>query len=259
MLRLQPNQLTPKHRDLFKLDVPAGLLCFGVLDGNTAGIIFTDSADTPTWAVVREAAFGTLFPAGSVTKTILTTLVDEFRQQGDTLIGLWLDDPLLAILPDAPQYDGRVLDFTHRTIGNGLDSILNNVPDSCIVREMDADLHRQSLWYADRLQLHGSIERILEKEIAFALLLNGVLVSEASAGQVANGVLNMGTITHEAHRSKGYSTYISAYCIRECEKRGWQTYWNCNTANLPSVAIARKLGYQSEREYRLFGWFPSAG
>jgi GNAT superfamily N-acetyltransferase len=255
MIRATWQQISTAHRDLFKVDIPAGLRCQGVLNGITPGTIFTDSLEQPTWAVIREATFGTLYPAGQVTKAILTTLVDEFRQQGDTLIGFWLDAKVDDLLPDVPQYEGRVLDFTNHP--SNLDDLLQHVPEGCEVRPLDADLHQQSPWYVDRLAVQGSIEAILAHEIAFGLVRDSLLVSEASAGKIDNAVVELGTVTHEVHRGKGYSTYISAYCIRECEQHGLQTYWNCNTANLPSVAVARKLGYQSEREYRLFGWFPT--
>jgi hypothetical protein len=257
MLRATWEQISSSHRDLFNVDMPAALRCQGVLHGLNRGIIVTDNLETPTWAVVRESTFGTLYPAGMVTKAILSSLVEDYRQQGDTCIGFWLDDKIIELLPDAPQYDGRVLDFINRPVGTGLDDLLQQVPRGCEVRALDADLHKQSPWYRDRLAAQGSMEAILANEIAFGLVRDGILVSEASAGKIDTNIVELGTITLDVYRGEGYATYISAYCIRECEKRGLQTYWNCNTANLPSVAVARKLGYQSEREYRLFCWFPN--
>ena len=46
-----------------------------------------------------------------------------------------------------------------------------------------------------------------------------------------------------------------AHLIRDCEARGYQTYWNCARQNLASAAVARKLGYRTEKEYRLLAWF----
>lgn len=256
MIQIAANHISAAVRALFgECDFPAGVRCRGVLEGYNTGIIYTDHPETPTWAVMHEDAFGTLYPVGAVSKSILTALVEEWQQKGDALIGLWPDDPLSATLPDAPQYEGVVIDYTDRPVGKGLDSFLSAIPEGCAVRPLDADLHKQSPWYKDRINQHGSVEVLLEKEIGFGLVRDGTLLSEASAGPVAQGVVEMGTITLEPYRGKGYATVVCAYAIRECERRGLQTYWNCNRDNQPSVALGKKLGYQSAREYLLFGWF----
>jgi GNAT superfamily N-acetyltransferase len=256
MIQIVPEQSSSALRALFgSFDLPAGVRCRGVLEGYSPGTIYTDDAARPTWAVLSENSFGTLYPVGAVDKNILTALVAEWRQKGDTLIGLWPGDPLRAALPDAPQYEGMVIDYTDRPVGQGLDALLSAVPAGCEIRPMDAELHSQSPWYEDRIKAHGSIGTLLEKEIGFALVRDGALLSEATAGPVAAGMMEMGTITLEPCRGRGYATVVCAHTIRECEARGLQTYWNCNRDNQPSVALGRKLGYRSAREYLLFGWF----
>lgn len=68
--------------------------------------------------------------------------------------------------------------------------------------------------------------------------------------------MEVGMVTHEDFRRRGYASFLCAYLIEQCERQGFETYWNCNAENTPSVIIARKLGYQREREYRLVGWWP---
>lgn len=258
MIQIVPQQSTSALRALFgSFDLPAGVRCRGVLEGYIPGIIYTDDAARPTWAVLSESIFGTLYPVGAVDKNILTALVEAGRYERDTLIGLWPGDPLRAALPDSPQYEGTVIDCTDRPVGQGLDAFLSAVPAGCEIRPMDAELHPQSPWYEDRMEAHGSIGTLLEKEIGFGLVRDGALLSESSAGPVAAGIMEMGTITLEPYRGRGYATIVCAHTIRECEARGLQTYWNCNRDNQPSVALGRKLGYRSAREYLLFGWFPS--
>jgi RimJ/RimL family protein N-acetyltransferase len=38
------------------------------------------------------------------------------------------------------------------------------------------------------------------------------------------------------------------------ELLGYQTYWNCAKGNVASATLARKLGYHTEKEYRLLAW-----
>jgi RimJ/RimL family protein N-acetyltransferase len=46
----------------------------------------------------------------------------------------------------------------------------------------------------------------------------------------------------------------SARLIQEIEAMGGQTYWNCARQNVASAAVARKLGYRIEKEYRCMVW-----
>jgi len=43
--------------------------------------------------------------------------------------------------------------------------------------------------------------------------------------------------------------------VQACEHKGLSTYWNTAKQNLPSAAIARRLGYRVEGEYNLLAWF----
>jgi RimJ/RimL family protein N-acetyltransferase len=54
---------------------------------------------------------------------------------------------------------------------------------------------------------------------------------------------------------KGYATITCAHLIQEMEQQGYLTYWNCAKDNQASIALARKLGYQTEKVYRLLAWF----
>jgi hypothetical protein len=51
-----------------------------VLDGHVVGNIFTDSPEEPTWAVLQEATFGSIYMAGY--SRLLHQLVASLRQTG---------------------------------------------------------------------------------------------------------------------------------------------------------------------------------
>jgi len=42
--------------------------------------------------------------------------------------------------------------------------------------------------------------------------------------------------------------------ISEMERMGYCTYWNCAKANQASIALTRRLGFRTEKEYRLMEW-----
>lgn len=92
--------------------------------------------------------------------------------------------------------------------------------------------------------------------LSYCLLYEGKVAAEATTGPVIRGVVELGVATHTIHRRKGYATLACAKLIQECQAHGYKTYWNTNIANIPSIALARKLGYVSEKKYRLLAWSP---
>jgi RimJ/RimL family protein N-acetyltransferase len=86
------------------------------------------------------------------------------------------------------------------------------------------------------------------------LLRGEEILCEASTGPAVNGLIELGVITHEPHQGQGYATLTCAHLAHQCEQRGYQTYWNCAKQNVASAAVARKLGYRIEREYKLLAW-----
>jgi predicted GNAT family acetyltransferase len=80
------------------------------------------------------------------------------------------------------------------------------------------------------------------------------ILSEATVGPPALGCYEPGVFTQEKQRGKGYGTLVTARLIQEIEATGARTYWNCAKQNLASAAIARKLGYRVEKEFRCLAW-----
>lgn len=255
MIEISANQVTPEVRSLFRQDEPQAPRCFRVLDGVIhAGKIITDNLETPTWAVVQEPFDQTLYFGGAIDAGIVATMIARLRLEGDVLVGMWLDDPRLALLPGDNYYDGRTLEFYDRPIGAGLAQYLDANPAGCELVRLDKNLVMQTEWGPDDVRAAGGLE-IWEKEyIGYGLLKEKQIVAEAAAGPPVSGMYEPGVFTHKAHRKKGYGTIVSARLIHEIENRGGQTYWNCAKQNTASAAIARKLGYRIEKEYRCIVW-----
>jgi RimJ/RimL family protein N-acetyltransferase len=95
----------------------------------------------------------------------------------------------------------------------------------------------------------------LEKGFGFCLVKKQELLSEAFAADAALGMIEIGTITGESYRGRGYGTVTCAQLIRECTVRGYRTYWNCAKDNQASAGLARRLGYQTEKEFRYIVWY----
>jgi RimJ/RimL family protein N-acetyltransferase len=116
---------------------------------------------------------------------------------------------------------------------------------------IDPQLLARTEWYADTLHAFGSIERWLELGLGFGVMVGEELVAEALAGPRCRGVLEMGIVTRESHRRRGYGTLASRRLAMACEARGDRVWWNANADNVASIAIARRLGFSVERRYEL--------
>ncbi len=254
MQQLNTSQITPAFISLFRSDQPQASRCFAVLVNGARGKIFADDATKPTWGVVQEAYDHTIYLGGTMAAATVTNVIQQLQQTGELVIGLWLDDPRLRLLPPATKYDHRVLEFYDRPIGKGLDAFLNHVPAGCEIRRMDRDLIMRSEWGPADVQHAGGIEQWETNCFGYCLLRDNEICAEASVGPSVRGLREPGVFTQKAHRGKGYGTITMAHLVQAIESLGEQTYWNCTKENLASAAIARKLGYQVEKEYRLLGW-----
>jgi GNAT superfamily N-acetyltransferase len=254
MIQVSPDHVTPQLRSLFDPCMPAGFRCFAVMAGDVAGRILTDDPVRPTWGAVQEGAFGTVYPGGALATSTWRRLIEKLREEGDVLVGLWPDDERIQILSSAADYDGFTLDFTDRPAGVGLDAYLQQLPNGCNVRSVDRQLFERSEDRDFYRRLYGSAEQALEKGLARFLICGDEIRSEAFAYFAALGTIEIATSTREQYRGCGYATITCAHLIQACEAHGYQTYWNCARQNLASAAVARKLGYRTEKEYRLLAW-----
>lgn len=254
MIQLPPSQVSAQLRALFDPDAPASLRCFAVLDGQSAGEIWCDTLPIPSFGMVREAVFGSLYFGGTPDAAIINAMIDRLKNQGDVLVGLWPEDDLWHILPPNPGYVGFVLEYTSRTGDETLSAFGGPVPEGCQLRHLDSGLFEHSMMANYFTGVYGSVEKALEQGIGLCLMRDGEILSEASAGPSANGLIEIGVETKEGHQRRGYATLVCAYLIQECEDLGLGTYWNCDSQNPASIALARKLGYEPEKKYRLAAW-----
>ena len=253
LMRIPAHQVSPPLRALFDEKQPVAIRCFAVLDGSIRGQIWTNDVARPTWGAVQEAAFGTLFLGGRPNARLVHELVEELRQEQGVALALWPDHPYNQLLPPGPDFDGWELEFTNRPLGASEVPDLS-VPENCELRAIDATWFERCRYRDHYAAYFGSTERTLEQGFGFCLVREQELLSEAFAADAALGMIEIGTITGEAYRGRGYATVTCAQLIRECEARGYHTYWNCSKENLASAALARRLGHQTEKEFRYVVW-----
>ena len=260
LLHLRPSDVTPALAALFNPDDPTIARLYGVLDGRAAGGIMANSSAQPAWAVVREAGDGLLYLGGAIEAPLLRDAIAALRADGDVCVGLWPDDPRRDLLPRDPDYAGRTFDFLHRRPdGDRLAGLARRLSGGCHLRSIDRTLLERCAWRDQQIVRCGSLDGFFAHGLGYCVMRGDEILSEAYAGPAARGTMEIGIYTHPAHRGHGYATAACAQTIATCEARGYETFWNCNTSNLASAVLARKMGYGTEREYALAAWFKRAG
>jgi hypothetical protein len=255
MISITPAQVTPAVRALFRTDEMGATRCFAVLEGSVpAGKILVDDLSVPQWALVQEAVDHSLFLGGNVDPAACAEVFAALRQEGDMLVGMQEDDPRLALFPPEPYYDGRVLEFYDRPSGQGLEPYLRQVPADCVIRRLDRELILRTEWGPNDVAFYGGLDHWEKICFGYVLMRGDEILSEATVGPPALGCYEPGVFTQENQRGKGYGTMVTARLIQEIEAAGGQTYWNCAKQNAASAAIARKLGYRVEKEFRCLAW-----
>jgi hypothetical protein len=138
MLEISSDQVTPEIRSFFWKGEPQAPRNFRVLDGTIkSGKIITDNIENPTWSAVQEPHDNSLYFGGSIDSEIIFKIIAKLRREGDVLVGMWLDDPRIDLLPGDNYYDGRTLEFYDRPIGKGLSKYIDKLPDDCELHRLD--------------------------------------------------------------------------------------------------------------------------
>jgi RimJ/RimL family protein N-acetyltransferase len=256
MITISHQQVTPEIIALFDLTKPTMPRAFNVLEGINHGQILVADPTQPRWAIVREAIYGTLYIGGQMSASLLASIVEYFRKSGEVGIGCWLDNPLNEKLPPNPNYDGRTLYFTERSARNDLQKIQLPAEYSLVPR--DEHLFSMSFDYEATLASFGSVENVLQHTLGFVILRDDAVVCEAATGAPTHGLIEIGVTTAETYRQHGFAAIACARLIELCEDQGYRTWWDCAKQNIPSTKLARKLGYQNEREYRYVWWAPNS-
>jgi RimJ/RimL family protein N-acetyltransferase len=246
-------ELAPQLEALFAGERPIPIRLWAILDGSIQGRILVDEPARPTWALVQELAEGTTYIGGAATPQTLVSAFDQLRRQQDVVVCIWPDDPLGVALPPAPDYEGTAIDFSDRAPAIDL-SQHADLPSGYHLRKIDAEILPALEGFDYYVSMFGGIERALQQTIGYCIVQGETIVSEAVAGPLTRGIAEIGVGTGEAHRRQGFATATSARVIQECEARGYQAFWNASQQNAASVALAKRLGFQTERSFKVLAW-----
>jgi RimJ/RimL family protein N-acetyltransferase len=226
-----------------------------------AGRVWADRARNPTWTILLETADGTVYAGGSLPAGALEQCLSGVEtRSGELVVGFsGPDDPVRRVLPPDPFFTGEAIDFTDRVPPAGEQDVMARPPpEGARLATLDEELLPRTEWYEDTLHAYGSLEAWDQNGIGRCLLVGREVAAEAMAGPRVRRIMEMGVATRGPYRRRGYGTLVSQHVARACEAGGDHVWWNTSADNIPSQAIARRLGFRRERRYDLVAYRTSA-
>lgn len=135
-----------------------------------------------------------------------------------------------------------------------LEAMANALPEGYRFRRIDGEIYELCLkneLFKDCVSVFESKERYLALGRGFAVMKDGKIVSAASSYSRYHNGIDIEIDTAKEERHKGLGAAVAAKLILACLDEGLYPAWDA--ANMLSVRLAEKLGYEFSREYVCFG------
>ena len=97
-----------------------------------------------------------------------------------------------------------------------------------------------------------SIDNFLQHGVGFVLKEKNQIISEGVSIFASIDYAEIDIITDANYRGKGLAFFVAEQFIDHCLSHNIQPCWECNTDNIASVQLARKLGFTEPRTYTVY-------
>ncbi len=249
-----------------------GALAAGTLEGGHPGRVFVDDPAQPRAGLVCTRV-GYFFLAGEPDSAGLDWLLKLFTgeliprqkaESGNPEALLFFDPPELGdalFARFAAVRPVRIFKKLHifpvenaarlRGWRDYLPHGLRAVPYS---REL---LAAQPALAEEAAQFYGSCEAFLQKSLGVCILDGDVSASACSGVFTGGGEIEISIHTAEGYRRRGLAILAAAAFIEASLERGLRPIWGCWPENVPSMLLAKKLGFIEDCDQPLCLWVDS--
>ncbi len=134
----------------------------------------------------------------------------------------YIDDVYHVMERPAPVFEN---DYVRRLT-------LDDVP---LLEAAPADLRPTGFW--------GDFRACLKEGMAAGAIVDGRVVAIAQAAAIGSRYADVGVYTLESHRRRGLSAACASLVTRWVQANGLTPEWSTGDFNVPSINLARKLGF----------------
>jgi RimJ/RimL family protein N-acetyltransferase len=242
----------PALPGLFDPHVPNNPALWAVFLGHHTGRAVVDTLENPSQCVFRTDAVLT-YASHKVSQQFLESALDHFRRIGPVwLIRAHGDSPA----PEPVRCLSRLEFYDLDPSSPALAKFRNEIETGCTLRTIDRKLLERCEWREDMEFFSGSLENFMQNDLGICLMRDNEIIVEAYASALGATYAEIGAITHEPYRGKGYATLTVAYLVETLAQLGYQCYWSCDIDNPASARVARKLGFGIEKPYEIWEYLP---
>ena len=240
---------------LFDLELPNSPALWAVLKGNYSGKALVDDAQHPTQCVLRTDAALSYF-SRQTSQAFLDEAVNRFRKVGP----VWLIWPHGTKLQPPEIEFARIVNrlefYDYDPNSEVLAKLSGQLPQDCTIQRITCQLFDRCEWRDEMEFYAGSVSNFLEHGIGLCMMREDETIVEAYASALGKTRAEIGAITREAYRGRGYAAIACAFLIKICDDLGFQAYWSCDADHQASIRVAQKLGFRRERAYQIFEYHP---
>jgi GNAT superfamily N-acetyltransferase len=236
---------------LYRHDFPNRTACLSFIEGQMPGEAFVDRLSNPTACIVVIDFHNWTFVGGQPNQDWLNSAFVQLCRDRYLEV-VWATWSTISVEPP-PKADSIYERFEFEDLYTCYNQSGSTVqfPQGCHFLKMDVNLLKRCLWRDKVISMYGNIDNFISHGLGYCLMNGDEICSEAYASFRAEGQYEIGVITAEPHRGRGYAYITCDHLVDECAKSGYQTTWSCDRPNAASIATARKLGYQRQREYQV--------
>lgn len=220
------------------------------------GRAWADNLTNPTVAVIHVGSF--CFIAGErkllaisellntviqLAKERMVLIIPENKLLGDMIEDIFTDN-CTKIQRFGIKKKQEEFDLEH------LRRIVDTLPEGYILTSLNSEWYDEAVkesWSEDFVSNFQTKEEYLSKGLGKIIIHNRKIVSGASSYTVYDDGIEIEIGTREEYRNNGLALIVGAALILNCRERGLYPSWDA--ANLISVRLAMKLGYEYEGPY----------
>ncbi|MCD5323379.1 MULTISPECIES: GNAT family N-acetyltransferase [Pontibacillus] len=244
-----------------------------IIEGNNRGRIFVDHTDSPTTGLIWLGNHDGFFFIG-----------DEGNEEFNHDLNEFIDD---VIFPEAKElglkhfiaignhsgwdqtieriFEQRPMNVSHQSVYKLRKSQVKetNVPPIekdynvfQICRELfenkSLTIENIDFLHSKLLEFWSSPEDFFQKGIGYCVVHRKRIVSLCFSGFVAENTHALDIETIETYQGNKLAQRAARSVVKDCLDKGMKPYWDCEEANTPSNAIARKIGLENEFKYLVY-------
>lgn len=235
-----------------------------IIEGVIPATVYVDKTDHPrsacTWVKHRFYVAGSekndIFTEG-IKKLFTDTLYPQIEDGGVLVLyytGNW-EDKIGRILKDKHPIKAQRHFYTFKKSKNDWRAVL---PEGVTIQFVDKALLKRNLKNIDTLteemcSERQSVKDFLDKSFGICLIHNDEIVGWCLSEYNSTNCCEIGIETVKPHRKRGFATITASALIEHALSTGVSHIgWHCYADNEPSVATARKVGFQKVMHYPVY-------